>query len=207
MKMFVMKMDGKSSVPVVETDRTYHDVSAWFDSMRREKRLSSSLISPFDSLFQSSDPRALCNKLKDEADSYPSIEPAEYEILLPLSYPELICVGRSYAAHARELGNPVPDEPVIFQKPRSSLIATGQPIHLPKECEEVHYEGELALVIGSDLHANCTLEKAEDAILAITLLNDVTDRNRQSILKKRENHGLQQRAGSPSPHGTLSAIP
>lgn len=60
----------------------------------------------------------------------------------------IFCIGRNYAAHAAELGNQVEPEPVVFLKPTSALLYEGTPIPLPPHAQEVHYEGELVLVVG-----------------------------------------------------------
>ncbi|MGH7690556.1 MAG: fumarylacetoacetate hydrolase family protein, partial [Gemmatimonadaceae bacterium] len=71
---------------------------------------------------------------------------------LPFALPsKVVCVGRNYADHARELGNDVPREPLIFLKPPSSLIAGGQPIVLPAVSNQVEFEGEIGVLIGSTL--------------------------------------------------------
>src|SRR3979411_1501961 len=74
--------------------------------------------------------------------------PAEARLLPPCSPSKIVCVGRNYAEHAKELGNEVPPEPLIFLKPPSSLIASGDAIVYPKKCTRVHFEGELGVVIG-----------------------------------------------------------
>ena len=56
---------------------------------------------------------------------------------------KIICVGRNYAEHAKELGNDIPDEPVIFMKPKSALLQSHTPFYPPEFTNELHYEGEL----------------------------------------------------------------
>ena len=68
--------------------------------------------------------------------------------LPPCSPSKIVCVGRNYAEHAKELGNEVPQEPLIFLKPPSSLIASGDAIVYPKLSQRVDFEGELGVVIG-----------------------------------------------------------
>ncbi|MEO6760336.1 MAG: fumarylacetoacetate hydrolase family protein, partial [Saprospiraceae bacterium] len=69
--------------------------------------------------------------------------------LLPAANPtKIVCVGRNYAEHAKELGNEVPTEPLIFLKPPSSLVADGDEVIYPKLSQNLHYEGELGLIIG-----------------------------------------------------------
>src|SRR6202171_177834 len=74
--------------------------------------------------------------------------PQGARLLPPCSPTKIVCVGRNYAEHAKELGNPIPAEPLIFLKPVSSLIASGDAIIYPRICERLDYEGELGVVIG-----------------------------------------------------------
>jgi 2-keto-4-pentenoate hydratase/2-oxohepta-3-ene-1,7-dioic acid hydratase in catechol pathway len=99
--------------------------------------------------------------------------------LLPPCVPsKIVCVGRNYAEHAKELGNEVPAEPTIFLKPPSSLIASGDVIVYPRLSERLDYEGELGVVIGR----RARHVKSSDAaayILGYTCVNDVTARDLQ----------------------------
>lgn len=98
---------------------------------------------------------------------------------LPLPAPsKIVCVGRNYADHAKELGNPVPAEPLIFLKPPSSLIGDGDAIVYPKISESVNFEGELAIVIGRTAR-HVRAAEAESCIFGYTCLNDVTARDLQ----------------------------
>ncbi len=91
---------------------------------------------------------------------------------------KIVCVGRNYAAHARELGNDVPAEPLLFLKPPSSLIAEGESIRLPRVSKQVEYEGEIGVVIGERLRQVDT-ERARRAVAGIVAANDVTARDLQ----------------------------
>ncbi len=91
---------------------------------------------------------------------------------------KIVCVGRNYAAHAKELGNDVPKEPLIFLKPPSSLIANGESIRLPTVSKQVEYEGEIGVVVGTRLRS-ATLAQARAAIAGIVAANDVTARDLQ----------------------------
>lgn len=91
---------------------------------------------------------------------------------------KIVCVGRNYVEHARELGNEVPKEPLIFLKPPSSLLAPGQPIVLPAVSNQVEYEGEIGVVIGARLH-RATPGEARAAVRGIVAANDVTARDLQ----------------------------
>jgi len=97
---------------------------------------------------------------------------------LPTSPSKVVCIGRNYRDHARELDNPVPDEPLIFLKPPSALIPDGAPIRLPPSSEEVHHEAELACIIGERARQRPE-EEAAEAVAAYTCANDVTARDLQ----------------------------
>jgi 2-keto-4-pentenoate hydratase/2-oxohepta-3-ene-1,7-dioic acid hydratase in catechol pathway len=93
---------------------------------------------------------------------------------------KLVCVGRNYAKHAAELGGVVPDEPLIFFKPPSSLVRTGEPIVIPDGVGRVDFEGEIAVVIGKAAK-NVRAEDALDVVQGIAPLNDVTARDLQGM--------------------------
>lgn len=91
---------------------------------------------------------------------------------------KIIAVGLNYRSHAAELGMAVPDEPVLFLKPPSSIIGSGDPIVLPQISSRVDYEAELAVVIGRSCRS-VSVEKAPEYILGYTCANDVTARDLQ----------------------------
>ena len=91
---------------------------------------------------------------------------------------KIVCVGRNYLEHARELGNEVPERPLIFLKPPSSLLADGEPIVLPCESERVEHEGEIAVVIGRRAR-HVPAPEAWSFVAGIAPLNDVTARDLQ----------------------------
>jgi len=97
---------------------------------------------------------------------------------------KIFCVGRNYAAHARELGNEVPEEPVIFMKPKSALLQPHTPFYYPEFCNELHYEAELVLRICKN--GKYIPEKhASKYYNAITVGIDFTARDVQAELKKK----------------------
>lgn len=98
---------------------------------------------------------------------------------------KIVCVGRSYADHAKELGNAIPDRPVLFIKPPSSLIALEEGISWNPAWGNCHHECELTLRIDQPLKAESDLEKALQAIGAVTLGLDLTLRDLQDDLKKK----------------------
>jgi 2-keto-4-pentenoate hydratase/2-oxohepta-3-ene-1,7-dioic acid hydratase in catechol pathway len=97
---------------------------------------------------------------------------------MPLSPSKIVCVGRNYAAHARELGNDVPREPLLFLKPPSSLIGDGESIRLPAVSKQVEYEGEIGVVLAKRLR-DATPDDARAAIGFLAAANDVTARDLQ----------------------------
>jgi len=98
---------------------------------------------------------------------------------LPIARPsKIVCVGRNYAEHAKEMGNAVPQEPLIFFKPPSSLIAAGESIVLPSISTQVEYEGEIGVVLGKRLR-HATEADAAAAVSGVLAVNDVTARDLQ----------------------------
>ena len=91
---------------------------------------------------------------------------------------KIICVGRNYVEHARELGHPVPERPLLFLKPPSALIGDGEAIVLPAASAQVEHEAEIGVVIGRRLRAAAPAE-ARRAIRGVTCVNDVTARDLQ----------------------------
>jgi len=91
---------------------------------------------------------------------------------------KIVCVGRNYAEHAKELGNAVPERPLLFFKPPSAMIGSGEAIMLPHESARVEHEAEIGVVIGRRLR-HVTVEEAELSIAGFTCVNDVTARDLQ----------------------------
>lgn len=91
---------------------------------------------------------------------------------------KIVCVGRNYVEHAKELGNEMPREPLIFLKPPSAVIPDGQPICLPTASKQVEYEGEIGVIVGERL-SRASEDQARKAVLAIAAVNDVTARDLQ----------------------------
>src|ERR1700721_1137790 len=92
---------------------------------------------------------------------------------------KIVCVGRNYAAHASEMGNQVPKEPMIFLKTPSSVIGTDEPIVLTRYSNHVDYEAELAVIIGKRCSRLSDSDDALSYILGYTCLNDVSARDLQ----------------------------
>jgi 2-keto-4-pentenoate hydratase/2-oxohepta-3-ene-1,7-dioic acid hydratase in catechol pathway len=100
------------------------------------------------------------------------------KLLAPSQPSKIVCIGRNYTEHAKELGNDVPQVPLIFMKPPSSIINPGDTIILPPQSKQVEHEAELVAVIGKR-GKNILPEQAKDYILGYTIGNDVTARDLQ----------------------------
>jgi 2-keto-4-pentenoate hydratase/2-oxohepta-3-ene-1,7-dioic acid hydratase in catechol pathway len=103
---------------------------------------------------------------------------ADVNLLAPSEPSKIICVGRNYVEHAKELGNELPKVPLIFMKPPSSIIASGETILLPPQSTQVEHEGELVAVIGRR-GKHITAAHARKHIIGYTVGNDVTARDLQ----------------------------
>lgn len=103
----------------------------------------------------------------------------EVKLLAPVQPSKIVCVGRNYAEHARELGNDVPSDPLLFLKAPSSIIADGDAIEIPAQSVQVEHEGELAVVIGHMCKNIAVEEDPLKYVLGYTCLNDVTARDLQ----------------------------
>jgi 2-keto-4-pentenoate hydratase/2-oxohepta-3-ene-1,7-dioic acid hydratase in catechol pathway len=101
------------------------------------------------------------------------------ELLAPVTPSKIVCVGRNYREHAKELGNDVPAEPLLFFKPPSSLLAPNATVQMPPESERVDFEGELALVIGKRTSRLSGNADWRSCIRGYTIANDVTARDLQ----------------------------
>ena len=97
---------------------------------------------------------------------------------------KVVCIGRNYAEHAKELNNPVPDEPLLFIKPSTAITSLSQPIVLPQGRGGLHYETELAILMGERL-TNASETDAIKAVAGVGLALDLTLRDLQSSLKAK----------------------
>jgi 2-keto-4-pentenoate hydratase/2-oxohepta-3-ene-1,7-dioic acid hydratase in catechol pathway len=107
-----------------------------------------------------------------------SLKAEDVTLLPPCQPSKIVCVGLNYAMHAKELNMPLPEEPILFIKPPSSILAPGGSIIYPQSSCQVDYEGELAAVIGKRCK-DVPAEEAESYILGYTCFNDVTARDLQ----------------------------
>jgi 2-keto-4-pentenoate hydratase/2-oxohepta-3-ene-1,7-dioic acid hydratase in catechol pathway len=104
---------------------------------------------------------------------------SDVTLLPPVSPSKIVCVGRNYAEHAKELGNEVPKEPLLFLKAPSSLITDGESILIPPQSQQVEHEGELAVVIGRSAKNLSENDNPMNFVFGYCALNDVTARDLQ----------------------------
>ncbi|MFB6824530.1 fumarylacetoacetate hydrolase family protein [Streptomyces virginiae] len=102
----------------------------------------------------------------------------EVRLLAPVTPGKVLAIGRNYAEHAAELGNEVPEEPLVFLMPGSAVIGPGEAIVTPPYTDELHHEAELAAVIGRTCR-DLTPEQVPAHVLGYTCANDVTARDLQ----------------------------
>lgn len=107
------------------------------------------------------------------------LEVTPVSLLAPVRPGKIVGIGRNYRAHAQELGNPVPAEPLLFLKAPSSVVGPNAPIVLPPESARVEHEGEIAVVLRRRLTRGASRDEALAAILGVTPANDVTARDLQ----------------------------
>ncbi|MGH9873989.1 MAG: fumarylacetoacetate hydrolase family protein [Pyrinomonadaceae bacterium] len=114
------------------------------------------------------------NPRTDEA-----IPVSEVHFLAPVTPSKIVCVGRNYREHAAELGNKMPDEPLLFLKAPSAIIANGASIERPPQSQQVEHEGELGVVIARQARRLTEKEDPLSYVLGYTCVNDVTARDLQ----------------------------
>ncbi|MDT5221883.1 MAG: hypothetical protein QOF15_3988 [Mycobacterium sp.] len=103
---------------------------------------------------------------------------ADVRLLAPILASKVVCIGKNYADHILEMGGQAPADPVIFMKPNTAIVGPNVPIRLPANASPVHYEGELAVVIGRACK-DVSAAQAADNILGYTIGNDVSARDQQ----------------------------
>src|SRR5438270_3558639 len=101
------------------------------------------------------------------------------QLVAPITPSKIVCVGRNYVEHAAELGNKMPDEPLLFLKAPSAVVGHEQAIELPGQSRQVEHEGELGVVIGREAKHIGPDENPLDYVLGYTCVNDVTARDLQ----------------------------
>lgn len=105
---------------------------------------------------------------------------------VPLPLGKVVCVGRNYAEHAKELGNEVPDAPILFIKPATSVVSLEAGFSIPQDQGSVHHEAEIALLIGQDA-SNISTQDAWQYISHVSVALDLTLRDVQSQLKAKSH--------------------
>jgi 2-keto-4-pentenoate hydratase/2-oxohepta-3-ene-1,7-dioic acid hydratase in catechol pathway len=108
-----------------------------------------------------------------------SLPLSEVKLFAPVTPSKIVCVGRNYREHAAELGNKMPEEPLLFLKAPSALIASGDNIQLPAASQQVEHEGELGVVIGRMASKLTENDNPLDYVFGYTCVNDVTARDLQ----------------------------
>jgi len=126
--------------------------------------------------------------MKDQDGMYEHKWQSGEAVSLPVG--KVVCVGRNYAEHAKELNNPIPTEPLLFMKPSTSLVDFSKPVKIPAGFGEVHYESEISILIGSRLSINedgslPSQEQAKQAICGVGVALDLTLRDLQGQLKEK----------------------
>ncbi len=104
----------------------------------------------------------------------------QVDLLPPVEPTKIVGIGRNYRGHSREMGNPVPKEPLLFLKPTSAIIGPGDAILYPDVSERVDYEGELAVVIKKEARGLSEEADIEEYVLGYTCFNDITARDLQA---------------------------
>jgi 2-keto-4-pentenoate hydratase/2-oxohepta-3-ene-1,7-dioic acid hydratase in catechol pathway len=107
------------------------------------------------------------------------LAPDEVRLLAPVLPTKVVAVGKNYADHAKEMGDDVPEEPIIFLKPSTSVVGPGDPIIYPAGVDRVDFEGELAVIVGK-MARRLDEANALQVVLGFTCANDVTARNLQA---------------------------
>jgi len=108
------------------------------------------------------------------------VELTQVKLLTPvIPRSKVVCIGKNYADHAAEMNSAVPDEPIIFLKPNTSVIGPNDTIQWPRISDRIDFEGELAIVIGR-ICKDVPIERFGDVIFGYTIANDVTARDLQS---------------------------
>lgn len=101
------------------------------------------------------------------------------KVEFPAHFSKIVCVGRNYSEHAKELGNEVPSEPLLFLKAPSAIIHDGEAIFIPPQSQQVEHEGELAVIIRRTCKDLADDDDPFEYVLGYTCLNDVTARDLQ----------------------------
>jgi len=130
-------------------------------------------------------------------------DPSEVDILAPCDPSKIVCIGRNYARHADELGQDVPDRPLLFLKPPNTVASHGSTVRLPGGKERIDYEAELGVVIGEECR-HVAAEDAMDVVAGYTCVVDLSNRDDQ----RQEQNWVRGKAfDNAAPIGPVLATP
>ena len=135
-------------------------------------------------------------------DEYALDDPA-IDVLPPTDPSKIVCIGRNYADHAAELGNDVPDRPLLFLKPPNALASHGDTVTVPEGKDRIDWEAELAVVIGEQCKA-VDADDAMDVVAGFTCMNDVSNRDDQN---RQQNWVRGKAFDNAAPLGPVTATP
>ncbi len=187
MRFMMLSVNGETPELILDNgEGALHRINELYRRAVTSGMALGSMNPDINSIVNSPNSKATVNWLNEHCEDAPVIQDGDkYEYAVPVTEGDIFCIGRNYVEHAKELGNDVPETPVVFMKPRASLIPSGGEIIYPNDSERVDFEGELALIMGRDISGKINEDEAEDAIFGVTLLNDVTDRELQGKLKAK----------------------
>ena len=132
-----------------------------------------------------------------------AIDDTEIDVLSPTDPSKIVCIGRNYADHAAELGNDVPDRPLLFLKPPNAVASHGDTVTVPAGKDRIDWEAEFAVVIGEQCKSVDAAD-AMDVVAGFTCMNDVSNRDDQN----REQNWVRGKAfDGAAPLGPVLATP
>ena len=132
-----------------------------------------------------------------------SIDDPDISVLAPTEPTKIVCVGRNYADHAAEMGNDVPDRPLLFFKPPNTVSSHGDTVTLPDGKDRIDWEAEIAVVIGEQCK-NVAHEDAMDVVAGFTCMNDISNRDDQ---REEQNWVRGKAFDNAAPLGPVLATP
>ncbi|CDK38896.1 fumarylacetoacetate hydrolase family protein [Halorubrum sp. AJ67] len=132
-----------------------------------------------------------------------ALEDPDIDVLAPTDPSKIVCIGRNYADHAEELGNDVPDRPLLFLKPPNAVASHGDTVTVPAGKERIDWEAEFAVVIGEQCKAVDAAD-AMDVVAGFTCMNDVSNREDQN---KEQNWVRGKAFDGAAPLGPVLATP
>ena len=132
-----------------------------------------------------------------------ALDSDDIDVLPPTEPSKIVCIGRNYADHAAELGNEVPDRPLLFLKPPNALASHGDTVTLPEGKDRIDWEAEMAVVIGEQCK-HVDADDAMDVVAGFTCMNDISNRDDQN----REQNWVRGKAfDNAAPLGPVLATP